>query len=173
MYDGDGKKKLFVDFEQTSFCENGSLRPWFSCHDDAVIDFDDRSYYQKDVFEEGSYEDEIFAALGDSEKGETIGRIHMPKSLEDIQKIDKAKYNVYNTIIKPGTYRSIKNGIVSFIDGNFVFGEKQLSRIFSSPIIKLLEWAAKEGFSYERIFNAARLGISYNEIKELLETEEL
>lgn len=165
----DDSKKLFVDFEQTSYSETGA-QPWFSCNDDISIDFDE-SYYQNGVYPDGSYEDQVFRALGDAEAGKVVGEIKMPSTTDEEKELEEAKLRVFKEIIVPGTYKSIKNGLVAFKNKKYTDGENFLSRIFLKPVIKLLREYIDSGYSVAEVMDIARIGYSVEEISAIMNSK--
>lgn len=164
--DNKGSKGLFVDFEQTSYYMRGDIS-WFSYETDATIDFNS-SIYVKGVFKEGSYEDEIFRAFGNSENGVSVGIVSSRKTKKEEDLFEKAKEKVYNLIVADGKLKSRRDGLLALQNGMYGLAEGILLKEFNATQICELKKAFDKGISFEAVWKVANPVFSGKVMRDLI-----
>lgn len=167
MYNSAGCRSLYVDFEQTCYCQNSLSVSWFSCTEGVSISFD-RPYYVEGVFPEGSYEDQIFKVIGEGDGGTLIGKISAPKSKSEWDALIKAKDTVYEKVVKSGNIQKVKDILVMLYDGDTDEGVRELYGRFRNRTATCIIDAINAGAEFNWLLKTIVTNSSEIEIRNAL-----
>ena len=165
LYMGD-EVKLVVDLEQTEYYKPKGSMTWFT-YREANLSYD-HSLYLKGKYEEGSFEDELFRAYGDIEKGTVLSEVRSCKTEDDITRFEKAKERVFKDFINSKVLKSRKEAISRLYDGDEKGGSLMLKKEFSTLQVGVLLEGIRRKVDFEKVWSAADPLNSCDKIKKEL-----